>query len=239
MVMQRTPSTGPPSLQPASSPQPARRRRGPAPPSEATQHAVRAFKALGSRATSKRLAAQRASMAIAIDGDSDQFETRSSLVQNVAETATQLSISRRVACVDCHTGMWMAGVLLAVNCALFVVMDGNALVNAAPHAWGDDESEGEWQTLGPGTTAGSHFVFREVDRPPPQNGYSQRFEVNDPVAAFLGITALVYALIFASAYTEAQQRLEEIRRSLVQEANGVHTAMLLVCDTASSKRPWE
>jgi hypothetical protein len=54
------------------------------------------------------------------------------------------------------------------------------------------------------------------------------FNVNDPVAAFLGITALVYALIFASAYTEAQGRFDEIRRSLVQEANGVHTAMLLV-----------
>ena len=54
------------------------------------------------------------------------------------------------------------------------------------------------------------------------------YDVNDPVGAFVSITSLVYALIFASAYTEGQSRFDEIRRSLVQEANGVHTAMLLV-----------
>ena len=42
------------------------------------------------------------------------------------------------------------------------------------------------------------------------------------------VSGLVYALIFAAVYTETQSRLDEIRRSLVQEANGVHTAMLLV-----------
>ena len=51
---------------------------------------------------------------------------------------------------------------------------------------------------------------------------------NGPVCGILGVASLTYALIFASAYSEAQARLDEIRMNLVQEANGVHTAMLLV-----------
>ena len=39
----------------------------------------------------------------------------------------------------------------------------------------------------------------------------------------------MYALVFTSAYSEAQARLDEIRCNLVHEANGVHTAMQLVC----------
>ena len=58
-------------------------------------------------------------------------------------------------------------------------------------------------------------------------------EANDPVGAFLSVTALVYALIFASAYGEEQARMDEIRCSLIEEANSVHTAMLLVRSLAA------
>jgi hypothetical protein len=56
----------------------------------------------------------------------------------------------------------------------------------------------------------------------------QHFDRNDAIAAFIGVTSLVFALIFASTYTDAQSRLNEIRNSLAQEAGGVHLAMLLV-----------
>ena len=82
------------------------------------------------------------------------------------------------------------------------------LLDSSPNAWmAADDSEGDDSSLG-------ELV--------------QRFEVNEPVGAFLGVTALVSALIFAAAYSEAHSRLDEIRNSLTLEANGVHTAMLLV-----------
>ena len=72
-----------------------------------------------------------------------------------------------------------------------------------------------------------------------ERGRDDFYDVNDPTSAFVGVTGLVYALVFASAFQEAQNRFDEIRRSLVQEANGVHTAMLLVrtltCDNVVHK----
>ena len=50
----------------------------------------------------------------------------------------------------------------------------------------------------------------------------------DSVKLREGLTGLVFALVYASNYTDAQSRLNEIRNSLAIEAGGVHTAMLLV-----------
>ncbi len=58
--------------------------------------------------------------------------------------------------------------------------------------------------------------------------YRQHFELNEPMGGFISVTGLVFALVFASNYTDAQCRLNEIRNSLAVEAGGVHTAMLLV-----------
>jgi len=58
--------------------------------------------------------------------------------------------------------------------------------------------------------------------------YQQHFELNEPMGGFISVTGLVFALVFASNYTDAQCRLNEIRNSLAVEAGGVHTAMLLV-----------
>ena len=66
--------------------------------------------------------------------------------------------------------------------------------------------------------------FWEEDEPV----YAQRFEINEPIGAFVGVVSLVYALIYASAYTTSQDRINEIRRALTLEASGVHTMMLLV-----------
>ena len=69
--------------------------------------------------------------------------------------------------------------------------------------------------------------FWETD---PAVFYEQRFEVNEPICGFVGVVSLVYTLndIYASAYTTSQNRIDEIRRALTQEASGVHTMMLLV-----------
>ena len=36
--------------------------------------------------------------------------------------------------------------------------------------------------------------------------FVQHFELNDPIAAFVSVTGLVFALVFASNYTDAQVR---------------------------------
>ena len=80
-------------------------------------------------------------------------------------------------------------------------------------------------------------------------------EMTDPIAAFLSVsdavrrpqsylnmfselvrrcaqvTSLIYALIFASAHSEAQTRPDSIRSSLTQKANSVHLSLIptLLC----------
>lgn len=58
--------------------------------------------------------------------------------------------------------------------------------------------------------------------------YRQHFELNEPCCGFISVTGLVFALVFASNYTDAQSRLNEIRNSLAVESGNIHTAMLLV-----------
>ena len=60
------------------------------------------------------------------------------------------------------------------------------------------------------------------------SSYQQHFDLNEPIGAFIGVMAFIFALLYTSTYNDAQQRLSSIRNSLAQEAGGVHTAMLLV-----------
>lgn len=58
--------------------------------------------------------------------------------------------------------------------------------------------------------------------------YPRHFELNEPMGAFLGVIALIFALLYNSIFNDAQQRLASIRTNLAQEAGAVHTAALLV-----------
>jgi hypothetical protein len=146
--------------------------------------------------------ASRPSMVTAMEGDADSFEVREKLAQSVQSVANSLKTIKPS--LPGHIVLWMCLLLLALSVGLMVVLHDDPLVNInGPSAFGEQPSgwgpDGKW-------------------RDEPEGGYQQHFDVNDPVAAFLSVTGLVYALVFASAYTEAQSRLDEIRRTLVQEA---------------------
>lgn len=137
----------------------------------------------------------------AIDGDADDFSTHEGLVVSVRRTQEGLAHSAGDG-LD-RAGFKMSWLFLGLSVALaswLAVLGIGDNFNHPMQSGGGSDS----------------------DFPP------ELFDVNDPVSAFISITALVYALIFASTFTEAQVRLDEIRRSLVEEASGVHTAMLLV-----------
>ena len=99
--------------------------------------------------------------------------------------------------------------------------DAGLLGNGSSHN-GYGNSTG-WEPL---STKDNNYTSTPLARAHPQ--FVQHFELNDPIAAFVSVTGLVFALVFASNYTDAQCRLNEIRNSLAVEAGGVHTAMLLV-----------
>ena len=154
----------------------------------------------------------------AIEGDADSYATYKDIESSVQRTVSDLTrpeelrrlclwkyLAAMFGRVSRWTGYWMTGTFLAMAIVLGISLDSDPLVRFSTHG-GYTESAG--------SDGGTHPM--------------DVFEINDAVSAFLGITAVVYALIFASAFTEAQARFDEIRRSLIQEANGVHTAMLLV-----------
>lgn len=155
---------------------------------------------------------RRDSLSAVLEGNDDEFSTRQSLAQRVAMASASLGAKkeRRATGVvgKVWQRLWMPIMMLGLGTAMMLMPLHKLLVEARPNAWSeisDDEDDDS--------------SFGEL---------VQRFEVNEPVGAFLGVTALVYALIFAAAYSEAHTRLDEIRTSLTLEANGVHTAMLLV-----------
>jgi hypothetical protein len=158
------------------------------------------------------------SLVTAIEGDSDRYDTHASLVENCSAAASSLGLRAgageggRKAGGCRYVGMLCASVARRKGFWLTILfLFGVILLALSQH--GDP-------------------LLRDPDR-------DAFFDVNDPTSAFVGVTGLVYALVFASAFQEAQNRFDEIRRSLVQEANGVHTAMLLVrtltCDNAVHK----
>lgn len=155
---------------------------------------------------------RRPSLAVAIQGDDEDFSTREQLAVRVARAAASLGqANTKDSC--CSQGAWMPPMLAALSVAVLVVPLNNWVVWSMPNAWGVEGAAG-WGQPSESTDAG--------------NGFRQDFEVNEPVGAFLGVTALIYALIFASLYSEAYARIDEIKGNLVLEANGVLTAMLLV-----------
>lgn len=156
---------------------------------------------------------RRDSLSAVLEGNDDEFSTREGLAQRVAMSSASLGAKIKEkrgsgVFVQVCRRLWMPIVMLALgNIALALPLH-TLLVSSSPNAW-TNEGEGE-------------------DDNSPVAELVQHFEVNEPIGAFLGVTALVYALIFAAAYSEAHSRLDEIRTSLTLEANGVHTAMLLV-----------
>ncbi len=155
---------------------------------------------------------RRSSLELVLDGNDDDFSTRASLAQRVAMASASLGaekkqqssgVVRRV-----WRRLWMPISMLVLGSSMLALPLHALLLESDPNAWAE-EGDG-------------------VDDESSVAELVQRFEVNEPVGAFLGVTALVYALIFAAAYSEAQSRLDEIRTSLTFEASGVHTAMLLV-----------
>jgi hypothetical protein len=102
---------------------------------------------------------------------------------------------------------------------------------ADPNVWGTEYSNGRVVVAAPGTA----LVDHNVTAAPPDNTvgaatsqqrqFEQHFELNDPVAAFVSVTGLVFALVFASNYTDAQCRLNEIRNSLA-----VEVLRIVICD---------
>eukprot|EP01043_Picozoa_sp_COSAG02_P061769 COSAG02_NODE_8366_length_2596_cov_19.291280_1_plen_595_part_00 len=155
---------------------------------------------------------RRDSLSAVLEGNDDEFSTRQSLAQRVAMASASLGAKkeRRATGVigKVWQRLWMPMMMLGLGTAMMLLPLHKLLVEASPNAW-SEISDGEDDDSSIGELV-------------------QRFEVNEPVGAFLGVTALVYALIFAAAYSEAHTRLDEIRTSLTLEANGVHTAMLLV-----------
>lgn len=155
---------------------------------------------------------RRTSLSAVLEGNDDEFSTRQGLAQRVAMASASLGTKRE----QRNTGvvrrvwqrLWMPISMLVLGTAMLVLPLHKTLLESSPNAWAEES----------GIEDGESVVGDLV----------QRFEVNEPVGAFLGVTALVYALIFAAAYSEAHSRLDEIRTSLTLEANGVHTAMLLV-----------
>lgn len=155
---------------------------------------------------------RRGSLTVLLEGCDDEFSTHEALTQRVAMASASLGALRPQRTLGvvgrAWQRLWMPIIMLLLGIAVLFVPLHAAVLEHSPNAWseagdaaaGDDESAVE---------------------------LLQRFEVNEPVGAFLGVTALVYALIFAAAYSEAHSRLDEIRTSLTLEASGVHTAMLL------------
>ena len=148
---------------------------------------------------------------MALSGDDEDFATRERLAQRVAIAAATLgSAEKRKSPFE--RGCWMPLIMSALGLSLLLAPT-ELLIDSEPNAWDVGDA---WEP-----------------EPEPAE-FTQRFEVNEPVGAFLGVSALVYALIFVSAYGEAQSRLDEIRNSLVIEASGIHTAMLLVRESPPS-----
>eukprot|EP01043_Picozoa_sp_COSAG02_P061683 COSAG02_NODE_8338_length_2609_cov_1.978486_1_plen_612_part_00 len=163
-------------------------------------------------ASAVRSGRRRDSLSAALEGNDDEFSTRQTLAQRVAMASASLGAKkeRRATGVagKVWRRLWMPIMMLGLGTAMLLLPLHKLLVEASPNAWSEmDDGEDDDTSIG-------ELV--------------QRFEVNEPVGAFLGVTALIYALIFAAAYSEAHTRLDEIRTSLTLEANGVHTAMLLV-----------
>lgn len=86
-------------------------------------------------------------------------------------------------------------------------------LHSGPNVWSEPAADGSSSRAG--------NAYDEED-------FWQHFELNEPLCGFISVTGLVFALVYASNYTDAQSRLNEIRNSLAIEAGGVHTAMLLV-----------
>lgn len=148
-----------------------------------------------------------------------------------------------------HSAVWKNRVLIYSSFVVTVVLAlvmlcaqpslEHFFVDNSPNSWaGWDEktalelelvrkqltaANGQMNSTGPQTISQSDAPSREAE-----DHLVQRLERNDAIDAFMGVTSLVFALIFASTYTDAQNRLNEIRNSLAQEAGGVHLAMLLV-----------
>jgi hypothetical protein len=141
------------------------------------------------------------------EGDeSDDDSTRAKLARNVELTAEILKEDASSSAADAESTSGAATLGKRNWMPLMMIVLGTPLLSLPLHTWliGADADDIHGTDL------------------------DDRDATNGPVCGILGVASLTYALIFASAYSEAQARLDEIRMNLVQEANGVHTAMLLV-----------